>query len=320
MMRNQYCSPFNINTAQNKGKTLQVKNISIFDAIFAYLELIRLSRSENTYLTYKTGINYFTRLLENSQINVKTEPVSLLHEDMLAWVLDNLKSLSDSTERIYTTAIMGFYEFLYLEYRLEVDLSRVYLIQKRRKRKSIQKKYLLWDDEITYILDSMFNMEIQVEDKQARKKIYRDRCLITLLGGTGLRISEAINLCLNDFQWEMSKIETIGKGGCLIEVPIFERVKKTVYDYLTVRGIIRSDETLPIYPSPIHLFVSHNVNTRNALPQEGESITSEAGEDVVKEWVLKLLGKQWVRLITPHMFRHYYLTKVSKTTKDMKLT
>ena len=70
----------------------------------------------------------------------------------------------------------------------------------------------------------------------------RDRAMLTLLYGTGIRASECAGLTGRDIDWEERSIHVIGKGGHERTVPLNDEVVHILKQYRTARGPLQEDE------------------------------------------------------------------------------
>ena len=48
-------------------------------------------------------------------------------------------------------------------------------------------------------------------------------------------------------------------------------------------------------------------------------MTTTTGRNIVSEWVRNILGQEAVGSITPHSFRHYFVTRVLQGSGNLKL-
>jgi integrase/recombinase XerD len=70
----------------------------------------------------------------------------------------------------------------------------------------------------------------------------RDRAMLTLLYGTGIRASECAGLTERDIDWEERTIHVVGKGGHERTVPLNEEVVHILKQYRLARGPMKSPE------------------------------------------------------------------------------
>ena len=118
-----------------KGSLPNLLNYSIQN----YLESITSSRSANTARTYRYALNTFQQVLDDHDLPPSKTPVSALTEDSIAWFAAALKSYSPATERLYLTAVAGFFEYLAAERLADPNLPRVRLLIRQRARRTGQR-------------------------------------------------------------------------------------------------------------------------------------------------------------------------------------
>ena len=71
----------------------------------------------------------------------------------------------------------------------------------------------------------------------------RDRAMLTLLYGTGIRASECAGLREADIDWAERTIQVVGKGGHERTVPLNDEVVHILKQYRTARGALKPPET-----------------------------------------------------------------------------
>ena len=141
----------------------------------------------------------------------------------------------------------------------------------------------------------------------------RDKAFLITLADTGLRVHEACALRRGDIDWNEGKALVIGKGNRQAIVRFSKRSLYALREYLNFRCKIdgRTGRQLASLP----LFSRHDKGAgKKILP-----ITPTTGRNIVTEWVCDILGKNLVGKITPHSFRHYFVTKVLTVTGNLKL-
>jgi site-specific recombinase XerD len=84
---------------------------TIADTMHAYLATVRDSRSANTAKAYRQALQAFSKALSEHDLDLSS-PASSLPEDGIAWFADALKAYAPATERLYLSAVIGFYEYL----------------------------------------------------------------------------------------------------------------------------------------------------------------------------------------------------------------
>jgi site-specific recombinase XerD len=287
---------------------------TIKEAAEAYLDSVKLSRSINTALTYRHAINFYIRVLEVHNIDIQVTPVTKLNEDTLIWFSNDLKVFSTATERLYLTAISGFFEFISAENLAEINLPRVHILIRQRARRPGQRLPQFPEQSIDIIINAMINLSINpAQDEPDRMIDFRDRAFLVTLADTGLRVHEACNLHRGDIDWNEGHALIIGKGNRQDVVRFSQRSMKTLRDYLTARSSLDGISNRPLPSLP--LFARHDKGAGSKV----KPITTTTGRNIVTARVEEILGKEAVGTITPHSFRHYFVTRVLKSSGNLKL-
>ncbi len=279
--------------------------ISLKHAINQYNRVISESRSQNTARSYSQAITKFIALLTESKIDTDTTTITSCSESWIIDFIDELRNYSPATEQLYLTAVVGFYEFLASEYELELNLPRVRALIRRRQRRVPLKLPQFPRENIEKLIQAVINAaRLPQDDALAKLRILRDKAFILTLSDTGLRISEACSLTRGQYDRNERQAVVIIKGGRESIVRFSGRSHQAIVDYLTARasrdGITgRALTSLPI-------FARHDLGCGSkTLP-----IKTVGARKIINRWVKYALGASLVGSITPHSFRHYFVTIV----------
>ena len=287
---------------------------TIAKVIEDFLDNLTLSRSENTAKTYRNGLNIYAEVLTNHGLDVNTEPISSITEDTIAWLTTYLKNHAPTTERLYLTAATQFFEFLSAEKLIPVNLSRIRLLIKQRARKPGQRLPQFPRNAIEEVLayaDTLVQLQSDKPKEQLRN--LRDRAFLLMLADTGLRVHEACNLRRGDIDWNESKAIVIGKGNREAVVRFSRRSLSAINKYLSVRASIDGTTGKPLGSLP--LFARHDKGVGKRI----EPITTTTGRNIVSQRVIEALGTEASGTITPHSFRHYFVTTVLRASGNLKM-
>lgn len=125
---------------------------------------------------------------------------------------------------------------------------------------------------------------------------YRNRIIVSLLYGTGMRVSELVSLNWSDIDASAQEIRVVGKGG---------KVRLVLYD-------TRTGQWLQAYR--IH-FSGHQSCRDNALlvSEEGVRLTVRTVQRIVKH-----LFAPYGLVVTPHMLRHAFATEMHRGGADLR--
>ena len=287
---------------------------TIQDGIEAYLETVRLARSQHTFLTYQTALNNFMQCLQKNDINAQKDPLSLLTTDAVAWYANYLKKYAATTEQLYLTALKGFYDFLAAEEVVDINLPKVGLLIKQRTRRPGRRIPQFPADAIGQLLEYYEKTELQSGANQEEMlRALRDKAFLVTLADTGLRVHEACNLRRGDIDWNEGKALIIGKGDKQAIVRFSSRSMRALKTYLQARSNLDGKSGRPLTSLP--LFARHDKGAGSKI----KPITPTTGRNIVQERVAEALGEEAIGTITPHSFRHYFVTRVLLTTGNLKL-
>lgn len=293
----------------NTSKMTNTDLISLGQAIQMYQDSVALARSSNTARTYRYAMHSFSELLVDHKINIDQTHPSELTEDAMAWFATKLKEYTPATEQLYLTAVKGFYEYLVAENLVELNLARVKLLMRQRGRRPGQRLPQFPRKDIENILNYAISLANSPADSPVDAlRNLRDRAFLLTLADTGLRVHEACGLRRGDLDWDESRAIVIGKGNRQAVVRFSRRCILALRDYLTARSTLdgasgRSLSSLP-------LFARHDKGAGKKI----KAITTTTGRNIVAQRVREALGEPSVGMITPHSFRHYFVTTVLRAS------
>ena len=141
---------------------------SIKEAIDDYLQTIRLARSENTLLSYRTALENLILTLKDQGLDVEKDPVDKINEELVSWFARDLKDYAATTEQLYMTAAKGFLEYLVAEELADVNLSKVKLLIRQRTRRPGKRLPQFPAGDISRIVEHFESQDIQPSRRSKR--------------------------------------------------------------------------------------------------------------------------------------------------------
>jgi integrase/recombinase XerC len=304
---------------ENNKETAKMpdKSITIASAAQNYLQLVSQSRLENTARTYAKAMKSFLEMLRENDTDPQVSPVSDLTEDVLAEFALYLKDYAPATERLYLQSTKGFYEFLAAERLADINLPRLRLLLRQRTRRPGIRLPQFPAEDIERVLEFVSmpeNLPVQIEDAQNDKlRALRDRAFLLTLADTGLRVHEACALRRGDIDWNEGRAVIIGKGDKQAVVRFSTRSLQALRDYLSQRAGLDGGSGKPL--SSLPLFARHDKGAGKKV----KPVTTTTGRNIVDERVKQALGDSAGENITPHSFRHYFVTTVLRGSGNLKL-
>ncbi|MBH60778.1 MAG: tyrosine recombinase [Dehalococcoidia bacterium] len=246
---------------------------------------IEKGNSENTKNAYKNDLNQF-----NSWVKSKNIPYSEIRESQIEKYLLFLgkRGYEKSTISRKTACLKAFFKFL-----LKENVYKKNIMDKisRPAKKNLLPKSLSRNE-----INKIFNY---LESSNSKNN-YRDKAIIEILYGCGLRISELISLNTHDINFEESTIQCTGKGNKQRIIPTNDSCLKAIDDYIQIE---RSQ--IKVSSGNQALLVNRN----------GSRITRQTAWNSIKSIINKLkLDSE----ITPHTFRHTFATDLLKGGANLR--
>ncbi|MFU8773657.1 MAG: tyrosine-type recombinase/integrase, partial [Anaerolineales bacterium] len=167
---------------------------------------------------------------------------------------------------------------------------------------------------IVLLLDYAINLaSTPANDPNESLRNLRDKAFLLTLADTGLRVHEACALRRGDIDWNEGKAVIIGKGDRQAVVRFSSRSLKALRAYLSARAKLDGASGRPLPSLPV--FARHDKGAGKKV----KPITTATGRNIVSQRVKECLGKDAVGSITPHSFRHYFVTAVLQGSGNLKL-
>jgi site-specific recombinase XerD len=286
---------------------------TITEALKDYIFQVSNIRSQGTVKTYQQGLKHFTTALSNNKVDpdqvspdVLSDPVCFLR------FIEHLQTanLVASTQKLYLSAVMGFYRYLDAYELAQINISRLQNISKQRVGQPGYRLPQFPKEEIEKVIAYAQSLYTQpAKNERQRWANLRDRAFILTLADTGLRVHEACVLRRGDIDWNEGRAIVTGKGDKQAVIRFSERALAAQKDYLNARQ--KLDSLAGRQLSALPLFARHDKKVgRNKV----KPISTETGRNIIKGRVRETLGAEAVGTITPHSFRHYFVTTILRAT------
>ena len=197
------------------------------------------------------------------------------------------------------SSLKSFYNYFFRTEKLTTNPAALVRLPKLHDKEIIR----LDVDEVALLLDAVEQGEGLTEKQKTfhKRTRLRDLALLTLLLGTGIRVSECVGLDINDVDFKNGGIHIHRKGGKEVTVYFGSEVENALQDYLDERfGII------PEEGSEQALFLSIQRKRMNV----------RSVENLVKKYAHIVTP---LKKITPHKLRSTYGTNLYRETGDIYL-
>lgn len=235
-------------------------------------------------MSYSHDISSFVDFMENS--NIKESPQNCSKETLQQFIFTQSKLIGSNSQARRVSALKSFFNFLIFEnycHNSPADLIEAPKIGRKLPQ-------ILNTNEIEKILDG-----IELNKSQGQ----RNRAIIETLYGSGLRVSELVEITLSNIFIKENIIRVNGKGGKQRLVPLGSYSKKFIQIYV--------DEIRPfekIKDEDI-LFLNRN----------GKKMSRAMIFTIIRNAAKKVGIK---KKISPHTFRHSFATHLLENGADLR--
>ena len=257
-------------------------------AIKDYKSYLKIERglSLNSIVSYENDIislkNY---ILDNK---IKESPIECTPDTVNSFIYNSSKKNSPRSQARKISGLKSFFKFLvFEEYIKSSPMSNIESPKLGRKLPDI-----LNVEEISQMISS-----INIKEKFGQ----RNKTIIEILYGTGIRVSELIELKISNIFFKENLIRVLGKGDKERFVPIGLKAKKSIIDY------INNDRK--------YQKIEESSNDILILSKYGKKITRHMIFTLIKN-ISKKSGI--TKKISPHTFRHSFASHLLKNGADLR--
>lgn len=245
---------------------------SLIKSFSTYLRIER-SLSTNTIESYSNDLNKLSDFLTPKSISATKVRLN----DLKDFITSISEILSETSQSRIISAIKSFYKFLLIENLIQTDPSEN-LVSPKIGRKLPN---VLTIEEINLIINSVESNNVGI----------RNRAIIEIIYGCGLRVSELTNLLLSNLFLKQGYIKIVGKGNKERLSPIGSLAVDSLNDFLTnVRPGLKINNKFSD-----HVFINNR----------GTSLSRSMIFKMIKKYTLKAnINKD----ISPHSLRHSFAT------------
>ena len=273
--------------------------------------------SSRTRIAYAYDLRVFFRFLQSEYPELCAHPLtewplSILDQvtlSMLEDYMDYLKVYEDPDNKVHTNeergrmrktaSIRTFYKYFYQKQQIRNNTASLLNLPKKHEQAIIR----LEPDEVARLLDSVEQGDklTKSQQKYHNKTRVRDLAIMTLLLGTGIRVSECVGLDITDLDFDTNGMKIHRKGGAEVILYFGQEVREALINYLDERELI-----FPKEGSENALFLS----------MQRSRLSVRAVENLVKKYSKTVTT---LKKITPHKLRSTYGTQLYKETGDIYL-
>ncbi|MBR7172791.1 MAG: tyrosine-type recombinase/integrase [Clostridia bacterium] len=268
--------------------------------------LTRLNYAYDLRTFFKWAVQE-TNLFRGKEVfDLEVSDLEKFHTTHFERYMSYLTSYTDENGEIITNgergkarklaAVRSFFKYYFRREMIKVDLASKIEMPKLHDKPIIK----LEEDEMYKFLDTVENgYGLSGHEKGFHKHTkVRDTAIMTLLLGTGLRVSECVGLNIEDLDFKINALKVTRKGGNQVILYFNDEVKLALYNWLEERACN------PILVDEPALFTS----------LQNKRISTRAVEKLVKKYAGIVTP---LKHITPHKLRSTYGTRLYHETQDI---
>ena len=301
--------------------TLRLREILNMLPPFAkdYFRAIEPRTSAKTRISYAYDIRVFFRfLIENNPVyhdytmdQFRPNDLDKIDPMDIEEYMEYLKVYKNDEERQIVnsevglarkmSALRSFYLYYYKHQIIQTNPTLLVEMPKLHDKEIIR----LDTDEVVKLLDFVENCGDQLTGQKKvyyEKTKYRDLAILTLLLGTGIRVSECVGLDLQDVDYKNHGIRITRKGGKQMTVYFGDEVADALLRYMEMDR--EHAVTLPGNENALFLSTQH------------KRMGVQSVENMVKKYARQIAPN---KKITPHKLRSTYGTALYRETGDIYL-
>lgn len=311
-------NPTNYHEEQKKQNILKMREILETLPHFCkdYFRGIEHYTSARTRLAYAYDLRVFFEFMhknnpECAKLEITEFPITLLDQITRSDILEYLDYVSyykkedleiTNEERGKSrkiSSLRSFYRYFYENEMIKSNPAALVPVPKLHEKEIIR----LEPNEVAILLDQVEDgTKLTKKELEYHKKTkLRDVALITLLLGTGIRVSECVGLDLNDVDFDVNGIHILRKGGKEAIVYFGDEVEIALLDYIEQRE---------------HIIPEEGHENALFLSLQNKRISVRSVENLVKKYASRVTT---LKKITPHKLRSTYGTSLYQETDDIYL-
>ena len=258
---------------------------------FVHTKVIDKGITSNTIIAYKKDLNLFTSWCLNNKINF----IEIKKKDINFYIhFLKEKNLNSSSINRKLSVIKSFYD--YLNQIGLVSWNELKIIGTQKLQKNLPK--LLSENEILYLINE--SRKIYIENPIKNIMYLRTQVILEILYSTGLRISELLNIKINQVANIKDKLYINGKGN-------------------KQRLVIFNQNALDLLKNWIAIMIKNNKNKNSYLFENIDNTNVISRQQIYKD-LKKLALKTNTELekLSPHSVRHSFASHMLNRGADLR--
>lgn len=252
------------------------------EALSEYIEYLYVERglSHNTEQAYRRDLTFFIEFMDEQQL-ASFEELKRSHINLYVRNL-RTKEFAPTTITRKIASLRGWFKWMSANEIINHDPT----VSLEQPKLSRHLPKVLSTKEIDLIFSFSFSP--------------LEKALLEVLYAAGLRVSELVNLKMENINLKNGYVRCFGKGSKERLVPIGEQAKGALENYLDTREVV---------------LIKNNIETEFLFLQENGRQTSR--QDVYN--FIKSIGLKVNKHITPHTLRHSFATHMLENGADLRV-
>ncbi|WP_174233484.1 site-specific tyrosine recombinase XerD [Companilactobacillus musae] len=267
---------------------LSIKNQKMIDTVADYARYLRLDRglSKNTIVSYQQDLLEFSSFLEQKKLDFYPEDHFVVTQFFASQ--DKQKKSKTSQMRMFSS-LRKFYQWLELVDKIQSNPMN----ELDAPKKGTHLPVVLSMEEVNSLIES--------PDVSTPLGV-RDRTIFEVMYATGLRVSELVNLNMDDLHLDLGLIKTLGKGDKERLLPIGD----TAITWLKKYFLETRKQLVEKYGSQKEVFLNFR----------GKKLTRQSIWRMIKKYIAQVgIEKD----VTPHTLRHSFATNLLENGADLRV-
>jgi integrase/recombinase XerD len=263
------------------------------DLVKAFLNYLAIEKgfSANTVSAYRNDLDQLAGFIEGtaSAKGFKAEWLSVDRNLLINYIIDlKDRNYSSATVARKVAAVKSFFAFLVDERKIQNDPTEN--ISSPKVNKSLPKPLSLTEIDVL----------LAEPAKSSTPEAMRDVAMLELLYASGMRVSELMDLNINDINLKASFVRCMGKGSKERIIPIHDRAVRSVKEYISEARphLLKGKEEQALF-----------------LNRRGDRLTRQ-GFWLILKGHAKSAGIK--KVVTPHTLRHSFATHILNGGADLR--